>query len=339
MKTRISTACRIAFALLLAYSNTGFALGLSPREAWLRQDLQALTDTQHLQSLTSTWPIPWPQLKHALAEVNVATLPPYLAAAHSRLTHHLEQQTATLRLRTTVRGSSTPPVTTTFGPYHTEIASISTGIGFTANRTSGQLHLRATHDRSDPQTAQFDDSFFLQRLGNWGIGVDTVDRWWGPAWRSSLILSHNTRPIPTIFLNRQSLDPFDQAWLHWLGPWRLMTFMGRLESSRHIPNALLWGARFTFSPHPRWEVGLSRTATWAGDGRPANFDAFTDLLLGHDNFELDDPDKISEPGNQLAGIDLRYAQPIGNASVAMYTQVIGEDEAGNLPSRPILLLG
>jgi hypothetical protein len=106
-----------------------------------------------------------------------------------------------------------------------------------------------------------------------------------------------------------------------------------------VPDALLWGLRLTFSPHPAWEIGLSRTAQWAGDGRPSGADTFVDLLLGKDNFEPSDPDKPNEPGNQLGGIDIRFGQSVGEGSVGAYVQVIGEDEAGNLPSRPTVMAG
>jgi hypothetical protein len=99
--------------------------------------------------------------------------------------------------------------------------------------------------------------------------------------------------------------------------------MNRLDDERVINDALLFGLRVTFRPIDSLEIGLSRTAQWCGDDRPCGFDAFTDLLLGNDNRGVNvDPD--DEPGNQLAGIDLRWVLP-RSVPIALYMQWIGED--------------
>ena len=104
----------------------------------------------------------------------------------------------------------------------------------------------------------------------------------------------------------------------------MTTFMNQLESERVVPDALIWGMRVNFRPtflsrKGRLEIGLSRTALWAGDGRPKSLSVFTDLLLGKDNFEADDPGKATEPGNQL-GIDMRYGRPfIGTSSPYLHS--------------------
>lgn len=46
-----------------------------------------------------------------------------------------------------------------------------------------------------------------------------------------------------------------------------------------------------------------------------------------------------EPGNQLAGVHGRWASPRPKAPFALYFQLTGEDEAGDLPSKLIGLLG
>ena len=47
---------------------------------------------------------------------------------------------------------------------------------------------------------QLDGSYISARLGNWSTTFGQVDRWWGPGWDGSLILSTNARPIPAISL-------------------------------------------------------------------------------------------------------------------------------------------
>jgi hypothetical protein len=62
-------------------------------------------------------------------------------------------------------------------------------------------------------------------------------------------------------------------------------------------------------------------------------DVFWDLLTGNDN----DQPLEEQPGNQMAGFDARWSLPW--APVALYGQMIGEDEAGLLPSQYLGLFG
>ena len=79
--------------------------------------------------------------------------------------------------------------------------------------------------------------------GNWSTTFGQIDRWWGPDWDGSLILSTNARPIPAISLDRRIKEPIDSKWLSWIGPWSVHSFIGRLEKERTIPSPYLWGMR------------------------------------------------------------------------------------------------
>ncbi|MDZ7644046.1 MAG: capsule assembly Wzi family protein [Woeseiaceae bacterium] len=149
------------------------------------------------------------------------------------------------------------------------------------------------------------------------------DRWWGPGHEGSLILSTNARPVPALALQRNRSTPFESRWLSWIGPWTLTTFLGVLDDERVIDDASLFGLRIAFRPVPSLEVGLSRTAQWCGEGRPCDARAFANLLLGKDNRGVN-VDETEEPGNQLAGVDLRWVLP-GDLQMAVYAQWIGDD--------------
>jgi hypothetical protein len=86
----------------------------------------------------------------------------------------------------------------------------------------------------------------------------------------------------------------------------------------------LFGMRGSFRPPGTGlEIGINRTAQWCGDGRPCDLETFFNLLLGRDNRGANvDPE--DEPGNQLAGIDIRWTLP-KQIPVALYLQWIAED--------------
>lgn len=316
---------------------------LADQDAIFRQDLQALNDAGYLDTLTNTWPIPWPAVQQALAQLKGQALPAHLLRAKQNIARITAKNIAPLHVSARVTSSTEPTLLTQFGANKSEDDSLQAALAFNHQHGQARLSARAVNSATDAQDYQLDGSYISANINavgaQWAIGVGQFDRWWGPGWQSSLILSNNARPIPMLYLSRQDQTPFTSRYLSWLGPWHLVTFMGQLESHRIVPEAQLWGLRLSFSPHRYWEIGLSRTATWAGEGRPSGLDTFVDVLLGRDNFEADDPGKLEEPGNQLGGIDIRFGRPFRHGSLATYVQVIGEDEAGNLPSRPVILGG
>jgi hypothetical protein len=166
-----------------------------------------------------------------------------------------------------------------------------------------------------------------------------MERWWGPGWDGSLILSNNARPIPALSFDRTRTDPFESRWLSWLGPWDVSVLFGQMENDRTVPDARFFAFRFNFRPLPSLEIGLSRTAQWCGEGRPCDLDTFIDLLIGRDNRGGDGIGEDNEPGNQLAGFDARWTTALLDQPLAVYGQLIGEDEAGGFPSRYLAQAG
>ncbi|MDA0707405.1 MAG: capsule assembly Wzi family protein, partial [Proteobacteria bacterium] len=195
------------------------------------------------------------------------------------------------------------------------------------------LNVQYVDSDQDDDEVRYDDSMVGVVLGNYSVAVSTMQRWWGPGWDGSLILSNNARPIPSLTIDRVFTDAFETKWLSWLGPWDLNIMFGQMEKERHVPNTKFFGMRFNFRPIPSLEIGLARTAQWCGDGRPCDFETFVDLWLGNDNRGSDGLDESTEPGNQLAGFDVRWSPSFFGFPVAVYGQLTGEDEAGGFPSR------
>lgn len=213
------------------------------------------------------------------------------------------------------------------------------------NRWALRLKARAIDESADDQTFADKQSFRLDgsllgvALGNFMLSAGSLDRWWGPGWEGSLILSSNARPIPSIAIERNYSDAPSWRLLQWIGPWRAFVSLGRLdEHDVAVPDTRFFAARVNFRPRPWLDVGLSRTAQWCGKGRPCDLSAFGDLLIGHDNRNAELPES-REPGNQMAGYDMRLRSPWKRLPVAIYGQLIGEDEAGGLPSRMLGQLG
>jgi hypothetical protein len=102
-----------------------------------------------------------------------------------------------------------------------------------------------------------------------------------------------------------------------------------MEKERTIPNPYLWGIRVDFKPTilDGLEVGLFRMMQLGGDGRPEGFKTWIDAFLSQDNVAANIDE---EPGNQLAGLDIRWKP--WDMPFALYGQVVGEDEDKFLPN-------
>ena len=145
-----------------------------------------------------------------------------------------------------------------------------------------------------------DGSYFAARLGNWSASFGQQERWWGPGWDGSLILSTNARPIPAISIDRRIPEPFETKWLSWIGPWSFHSFIGRMEEERTISNPYLWGMRSELKPTilSGIEVGFFRVMQLGGDGRPQGFSTWLDAFLSQDNYGANtgNNDRSKEPG-------------------------------------------
>ena len=210
---------------------------------------------------------------------------------------------------------------------------IGAGVGWIGDWFSVDLNAQYADADQDDHEFRADNSMIGVVAGNWSVSVSTMERWWGPGWDGSLVLSNNARPFPSITIDRIFTDAFETKWLSWLGPWDLSVVFGQLEEERVVPNAQFFGMRFNFRPIDSVEVGIFRTAQWCGDDRPCDVSTFVDLFLGRDNIGDDAIGEDNEPGNQLAGVDLRWSPGVLGHSVALYAQFVGEDEAGGFPSR------
>jgi hypothetical protein len=336
----ISTApLRIAVPVLalLAACTASADPWLAPGDARLRHDLQLLSDAGVVRAPLTAWPVSWAEVARDIQSTSDdADRPAYVLAALARVRAAAGNATRSGSLNWNARaaGSGEPMTLRRFGDVPREEGEVSGGLQYTGDRFAFRLQATAVADASDGKDFRADGSYVAAVLGNWMLHAGYIDRWWGPGWEGSLILGTNARPLPSVTIERNFSDPIDHPWFQWIGQWRVVATMGQFEGDRaDAPDAQFFGMRVTWKPHPRLEVGLSRSAQWCGEGRPCGLDTFWDLFIGNDN----DQPLEEQPGNQLAGIDARWSLPW--APVALYAQAIGEDEANGMPSKYIGLAG
>ena len=307
----------------------------------LRHDIQLLADRGILTGPTTTWPLAWGPIMADIRRFGpTADTPPDVLDAIARVRARAGWETRTDELFFDASASlaEKPTRIRSFENTPRERGEVSVGFTYTGDWFTVALNGQAVDEPQDDKDYRYDGSVIGATIGNYSVTVNTLERWWGPGWDGSLILSNNARPFPAISIDRTFTDPFDSKWLRWLGPWDVSMHFGQLESDRVVPDAQFFGLRVNFRPIPSLEIGLSRAALWCGDDRPCDVDTFVDLLLGKDN-QGQDLDESDEPGDQLAGVDIRWATRVADIPVAVYGQFIGEDEAGGFPSRYLGQIG
>jgi len=322
---------------------------LAPGNVQARHDLQLLVDEGVINLPMSGWPIAVSDVAAALARVPEAKLSPPPASANAaegkadgaELTPAQSVAIARLRKLATegpatlgveVRAAARPTILRTFDDEPREEGELSGwASGFFGDRWGARLEVTAVADPDDDEPFRLDGSYFAGKFGNWIVTAGAQDRWWGSGWQGSLILTNSARPVPAISLDRAVSEPFETKWLRWIGPWRLTTFMGYMEGDRQdYDHPLLFGFRVSARPLDGLEISIERTAQWCGEGRSCTGSDFWNLWWGNDNAgENVDPE--DEPGNQLAGWDIRWASPIGTANYALYWQHTGETIDNQIP--------
>ncbi len=308
-----------------------------PGDAGLRHDIQVLADYGAISGPVTTWPLSWDALLSDLEKIKLddLVLPNAVIPTFERVLARARWETerGEYALEVGVSGAEKPTQIRGFSNSPRERGEIAAAYSWFSKHLSIDLNLSAVDKPSDGEDARADGSQIGVDLGNWSIAASTMDRWWGPGWDGSLILSNNARPIPALTIGRNQTNEFESKWLSWIGPWDMNVIFGQLEKEGVVPNAQFFGMRIGFRPFQSLEIGLSRTAQWCGDGRPCGFDTFTDLIFGKDNIGDAGTDADNEPGNQMAGVDARWTTFWFGTPVSLYGQMIGEDEAGGFPSR------
>jgi hypothetical protein len=311
---------------------------LDPGDTGLRSAVQRLADAGLITAPVTTWPL-------AVVDVDVQVPPGrVLTDAEARALAHVRAAVRTAKLdrdpslTIDLAGGADPELIRGFEDTPRARGEAGATFALTGNRGAVRLSAQVVADAEDDRTLRADGSYAAIALGNWAFAVSAQDRWWGPGWQGSLILSNNARPLPSLVIDRVATTPFESRWLRWIGAWDFVTLMGITENDRAVPNALVWGARLTVRPTRFLEAGFSRLAMWCGEDRPCDLGTFGDVILGRDNAG-DNVNPEDEPGNQQAGYDLRLSGAPWGIPLALYAQRIGEDEQDFFPSLFLTQLG
>ncbi|NMP15141.1 capsule assembly Wzi family protein [Thalassotalea sp. Y01] len=327
MKHSFKTATLAALTGLAFHSSVLAEPWIDTSNIYLRADLQLLADKGHLNIPLTTFPIMWADVGRVFKQIQPEQLDEESKNAYWHIAQHMRRAGRDQHY-VEMNFAGNDRRYTSFGEEYRDDNNAQGTLTYMGEQLAARLSVTVVNDPEDDEEARIDDSYIAMFWGNWVFSAGAYSRWWGPGWDTNLALTNNARPMPGLAITRKTSEPFKFPFTEWHIPWTATTFMNQFEDDRHVPNTLLWGFRMTIKPMPNLELGVTRLAQWAGDDRPSDLSTFWDVLKGDDNCVLSAAEcekQGLEPGNQLAGADLRYSNVLFDLPFSIYTQVIGED--------------
>ena len=319
----------------LSVSSFSFSQGLVLNQYDLRTDLNWLNQQGVIQLSTSTWPMSGNEIKRALAAANISH--PTQEKVIQSVLKQLDAENDVLRA-SLYGATDKKPLPFTFA--NNDKARYQAALELNLGGENWDARLQVNGEQKPLMTddkVNVEGSYLAGKLWNQWLIAGQIPTWWGTAHDGSLIRGDASRPVYGVTMQRDTQQAFETPWLAWIGDWQYQAFAGQLKDYHAVPDTKLIGLRVTAQPFSSLEIGGSRMLQWGGEGRPESLSSLWDAMLGSkDNGGTGKPD----PSNQVAGVDFTWTlNQLTGLPVRIYGQVIGEDEAGGLPSKKMYLAG
>ena len=206
-------------------------------------------------------------------------------------------------------------------------SNVNLNFDYSKRSLSSQLSLNF----DDHYKLSFDNSYVNYKKGIAKLNIGVVDRIWSFSKKSSLILSSNSRPLEALSLKLE--NRFNTKWMPSTANWSFELINGSTKNSLNGKNSMQTGSRVVISLSERLNFEFLQTAQW-GDQDDKIYSTNIDVLL-----PIETNTGKNSDINKMAGFGLSYSIPLNKNTYRFYSQAIGEDEAGNLPSCLAWMLG
>jgi len=177
----------------------------------------------------------------------------------------------------------------------------------------------------------------------WGneVSVGKQSLWWGPGEGGAMIFSNNAEPIYMLRINR-TLPLYIPLLSKLLGPMRHDHFFGKLSGHHFPPDPFMYGDKISFQPTKNLELGFSRTAVFAGQGKtPLTFGTFWRSYTSANDVPGSVKGTPRDPGARHGAFDFSYKLPFVRNWLTLYSDSIAHDEPNPIsaPRRAAIVPG
>lgn len=300
-------------------------------DARARHHLQYLNDRGVISLSLSTWPLPWAEVERALSHVALLSLDASETWSYRYLRHERDIAQRTLKTTKTLYASNSLRPYAGFADETRNQLSAASDTRLTGEHFAAGLHANYVHDPIDGDQQHFDGSFLAATYGNWIAGIGAIDRWWGPGWHSSLILSTHARPAPGIFVQRKEATASTLPLLQLAGAWDIHLFASVLHQDDLNHDAQFVGGRVSFRPLQHLELGYSQTLISDGEIPRA--------AAPSDDPEAPADSEIEPARLRLISYDARISASWNSATFGLYGQYLNEKDDSNGYRDSTYLLG
>lgn len=333
---------KLASLLLTTFLLTRLASAqnLQMNDMSLKSELDWLSAQGVVQISTSTWPLTANEINRALTNADISTAEQQQVIQSIRYTLNKEPKSLVNTKLAVYAQTDRKQLPQSFADDKT--ANFQAIARASLSEENWEFNLRANvkdKDMINDEDLSFEGSYLAGKYANQWLIAGQIPTWWGPGHDGSLIRGDASKPVIGITMQRDTQAAPKNKYLNWIGPWQYQLFAGQLDDYKAIPDTKLIGMRLTANPTDWLEVGASRTFMWGGEGKSESLSSFFDALTGTKDNVYHADDDISD---QLAGFDARInLAPLtnNNLPVSIYSQYVGEDEAGYLPAKNMYLAG
>lgn len=335
----------ILFSLLACQVSTSRASPwIEAGDTQTRHHLQYLKDTGILKLALTTWPLAWSDVNYELDDVLLDNLDEAQLWSYHYLKHELTRAKRRLKASKTLYASSSIIPYSHFGSEAREDIALKSKTSYLNNRFAFTFSAQLVENSDNGDlNLKYDGTYAALTFGNWIVGAGAVDRWWGPGWQSSLVLSNHARPAPGIFLKRKTSVQSQSKYMNWLGNWTLDAFANTLENDYQYIKPKLLGGRIGLAPLSGLEIGYSRIGLWGGRGRTETADTLGDFI-SRDDIETEVPGENTDsietiPSNQLTAYDVRVGTSFKTMSLSLYGQYLNNESLDEADSESAAMVG
>lgn len=280
----------------------------------LRNDIQLLSDAGYIRQPINTYPLMWSGILQDLQSLDATALPPELRDALQRVMMIWQRDRRDVRASISLAGETEQPSVVRFGDTLRDKAQAQASGSYQTDRVSVRLQVSQVSQPFDQNQSRLDGSYVAVKAGNWILSAGALEKYWGPSFDTSAILSTNARPVPAVTLSRNSSVA---AADDWLPAWTFTTSFGQLSSRAHVPDAKLWQSRLGLKPLNSLELGFSWVMTYGGQGYGNSLNDWFDGLFRGGTVEGTE--------NMLAGYDLRWSTRLFDQPIGVYWSAIADD--------------